>query len=341
MYTSLQAASSVNGGCFAMDVIAQQSLYTCSHMSILIFPAILYSGRAALKSFFDDFNSPLLPKVDEARANRLAGRQAVALSCYSLMVLPTGGCFLWTITNVRRSRELEEPWIVDLFGLTLFIFAPLYVHPLCVQATETLAEHSISYLGEMFKVWQDDLQRLSPDHDHSPHHLTKTSCSSEIDSSIMSGFALWRLTRSADAALGPCVFASFLLALANSVICFFSVVSSLFNHSKPLLVLAFACLSAVHTSRIWRLCQAGQRLSDAMRSSSELIRTMTARDYSELDREKMHKLRILRQRLDDDGPIKALAYFKLNKSTLLSIGATVATYMIILLQFKLQDISHK
>lgn len=107
--------------------------------------------------------------------------------------------------------------------------------------------------------------------------------------------------------------------------------------------LTFGLLFYLNLHRMYKMGLAGQNLQKSVLKAKRAVEDILMTTASGMSKKenKSHELKVkmsvLKSRLDDGCPIEPLSYFKLNKQTLISIQATVLTYIIILLQFKLSE----
>ena len=98
-------------------------------------------------------------------------------------------------------------------------------------------------------------------------------------------------------------------------------------------------LNLFFSLRIHSQSIAGQHLSTNMKRCLSSLDDYSVSHFKAFTPADLYRLSILKEKLNSEGVISPLNYFNLNKPMIVSLSATVATYIIILLQFKIAEMS--
>ena len=180
---------------------------------------------------------------------------------------------------------------------------------------------------------------------HTRHQELRGWDKKTLTTMISRGFSLCDLTKEANSAFGGIILTEYgvTLCYATLGIYFSTVVYNIYDDemeriNQLVLILSVMNITLLGFSRYreYLLQAKGQELCDHFSAIKENLEDFSIYFTNKLDEEEMRRLDILISRFSSrDSPIRPCDVFNLNTASFYSIGGTILTYMIVLLQFKL------
>ena len=137
--------------------------------------------------------------------------------------------------------------------------------------------------------------------------------------------------------IGMCIFVTIISIYFTPLI--FEAFFHLNFHSVKFSFGLHCFILAIKTAVRWiNFYRAGQLMTNKCQNIKAILEDLLMEHQESLSKTDKTKLRILIKRFDDSAPIKPKSTFDLNFSTAISAAGLIATYLVILVQFKQSNI---
>ena len=157
------------------------------------------------------------------------------------------------------------------------------------------------------------------------------------------GFNLDKLTFKVNDVLSPLIYNEMLMYLGTSVSwayfsvrLFFSVQNICLEN--VLFTMAALFLTMIYTHKVLRKCNLAEIYLNSRASALEELQNNVYQKYAKFDRRLKWKIEILEERLSRENAYSPYYAFNLNRAAFLPSFASVITYFIIIVQFKISEV---
>ena len=206
--------------------------------------------------------------------------------------------------------------------------------------TAMLTEISIGGCRHMFESWTKVMQenRFTRNQDKIGH----------IESMMNMGLRLSKLTKKANSCLSPFLLNDMLIFLVSVVTWGYMACCILFPRNMEQLQISWIplaqailwlCLSGENLWRIWCLCNIVQDFLNARGKALKELQDDIMENYPLLDRRLKWRAQIAEEGLSNEDAFSPHDFFNLGRSAFLPTLASGFTYFIIIVQFKLSEVS--
>lgn len=272
------------------------------------------------------------------------------------------GLIHWILAMCLTYTFVERSWIhvMDHFGVSNgakwpvifgvgFSVATLYSSP-CHLSTEMLVDTIIggmSYLGE---AWHSEIlkrREFIKEKREIPHNCLRFkpsklfSVEDNLEDLMDLGFTIGKITKSANQVVSPFVMIDMMIFLTSAVSWFY-IGSAVFfegnlNPNKALYAVTSLSFGLSNIARIWKKCNLAQLYLDTRATAVKELQKDVLDNCGELSPRLRWKAEIMQERLARDDAFAPHAFFVLNRATAIPCIASIITYFIIIIQFKLSE----
>ncbi len=305
------------------DVLAQATTCPINVFVVFVASVLHYRNRERLQQLLNSLVQ--INNDGAATVKSCVGRTILLRYGTTYVAIATCMPYLWTLVeglDVMGDSPAGRAALVAYFTAFngLFLYSPV------VMCTEVIVQLVLRTIAGELDRWRLEMR------------------SQDVKFVLRRGVQLHSLVRSADSSLGSLVASDVLFLLATAIPSAFQSVSIPFNldrHSSWPGAASHCCayfLVSVHVvERLFCLASEGEEVARATKEARLALEDFSLERFEELSDEELSSVSVLTTMLDSGGTVNPAGYFTLNKRTLVGAAAAIATYMVILLQFKMAE----